>query len=100
MAKQAGAEDNRDIFEKALDSAPVIGAAIGMTVGGAIGRKLARNAALKKSNLFGEGRRSGTLDKALRTAGFVGGGAGVGGLVGLSGGVAAKASQKKRGARK
>lgn len=45
------AEDNRDIFDKALDALP----AVGVVAGGAIGRKLGRRAAAKSwSQAFGK----------------------------------------------
>lgn len=37
--EQAGAEDNRDVFDKALDYAPVGGAVLGLVLGSRVGAK-------------------------------------------------------------
>lgn len=70
MAKKR--EDNRDIFEKALDNAPVIGAALGGAVAGRKMYKIARRE--------GSGRVSSAAQSSL--AGLYG--ATAGGLAGAS----------------
>jgi outer membrane lipoprotein SlyB len=52
MAKK---EDNRDVFEKALDYAPVVGGAV---VGGVVGRKIAGRAGKKHRQRYGEQKRN------------------------------------------
>ncbi len=52
MAKK---EDNRDVFDKALDYAPAVGGAV---VGGVLGRKIAGKMGSKHRRSYGETKRN------------------------------------------
>lgn len=101
MAKQKK-EDNRDVFDKALDYAPVVGGAV---IGGAVGRKLGRRSAEKAfdKQAGASGRYSGAdleaRSKAIRAGGFDGfatGVAGGGAYIGLPAAIELKKRRESR----
>lgn len=74
MSKKKQKEDNRDIFEKALDNAPAIGGVLGAVAGYAaprVGARMARRALEKEGKRYTPAQAK-ALDRDLRKVGVWG----------------------------